>query len=92
MTFQSATLTTSEAVQVDIAGPSQVEVSGTFGTILLTSSTGLVTERTITGAATFMSEMEDMLFTLSAGAGPVVVGVKPLSGNSTPKTFTMVVT
>ena len=80
-------------MQVHISAPSQVEVSGVAGnTVSLTSSTGLVEERSITSDETFNSIMEDMLFDLTVGAGPVVVGVKPLDGNVTPKTFTMVVT
>ena len=87
------TLTTGESLQVDISVPSQVEISGTFGTVVLTSSTGLVIERTTTGAETFKSEMQDMKFELTIGAGPVVIGIQPLMGdtNSKPKVFRTIV-
>ncbi len=73
----SITLAAGEAVQVLCPSDSQVEVSGTFGSLALTSSTGLAAARTadIT-AATFRSVMRDMLFTLTGG-GPVVVTVLP---------------
>lgn len=92
MSFQSVILTTGESVQVNISSSSQVEVTGTFGVISLTSSTGLVEERSITTDEGFESDMGDMKFDLTSGAGPVVVSIKPLSGNVTPKEFTMVVT
>ena len=94
MSFQSATIATGTLnLQVNISSPSQIEVSGVSGnTVLLKSSTGLVTERTITADTTFKSDMEDMLFVLSAGTGPVVIGVNPMKGNRTAGGFTMVVT
>ena len=89
--IQTKTVLAGEALQVNISSPSQVEVSGTFGSVALTSSTGDVATRTDVVAATFGSIMEDMLFT-ATGAGPYTISVKPLTGNAEPKEFTMVVT
>ena len=61
---------------VTIDGDSQVELSGTFGTVSLTGPSGLVEEKSITAAEAFGSAMTEMLFTLT-GTGPVVVTVFP---------------
>jgi hypothetical protein len=58
-------------------GPSEVEVTGTFGSVVLSTSTATLAERTITADERFKSEMQDMLFTLT-GTGPVVVRVTPM--------------
>lgn len=75
------TLVTGESAQFYQGGPSQVEIAGTFGTIELTSSSGLVVERTITAAETFLSDMNDMKFTLTIGDGPVTIGVFGINGS-----------
>jgi len=89
--IQTETVLAGETLQVNISSPSQVEVSGTFGSVALTSSTEDVVERTDAVAATFQSVMEDMLFT-ATGAGPYTISVKPLSGNEEPRLFEMIVT
>ena len=66
--------TTTLAVTID--GNSQVELAGTFGSVVLTGPSGLVTERTIVADGAFSSVMTEMLFTLT-GAGPVQVTVYP---------------
>ncbi len=89
--IQTRTILAGETLQINVSSPSQVEVSGTFGSLALTSSTGDVPTRTDTADATFGSIMEDMLFT-ATGAGPYTISIKPLSENAEPREFTMVVT
>ena len=87
--MKQKTLAAGDTLQVYISVPSQVEISGgSFGSVALTSSSGLVVERTDTVAVTFKSEMQDMLFTLTGGSG-IVIGINPLMGdtNSQPKVF-----
>ena len=68
--------------QVDMIGASEIEVAGTFGSVVLgTSTQPTLAERTIVAAERFKSEMSDMLFTLT-GAGPVTIKVTPLKGNN----------
>jgi len=75
---RTATLETGSTVlDVVINDESQVEVTGTFGSVALTGASGLVTERTITSDEAFASSMTDMKFTLT-GAGPVEITVYPL--------------
>ncbi len=75
---RTATLQTGATVlDVEIDGDSQVEVTGTFGSVALTGKTGLVTERTIISNEGFASAMTNMKFTLTAGVGPVQVTVYP---------------
>lgn len=69
-----ATGATTLAVTID--GDSQIEVTGTFGSISLTGPSGLVEERAIVANEAFASAMTQMLFTLT-GTGPVVVTVFP---------------
>ncbi len=71
-TLETGTLT----FPVYTNGPSAVEVTGTFGSVVLSTSTATLAERTIAADERFKSEMQDMLFTLTGG-GPVVVRVAP---------------
>lgn len=78
-TLETGTLT----MQVFANGPSEVELSGTFGSVVLSTSTAPgVAERTITAGERFESEMQDMLFTLTTGTGPVVVNIRPFAGTN----------
>lgn len=66
---------------VTIDGDSQVEVTGTFGSVALTGPSGLVAPTgagagPFTGNILFGSVMTEMLFTLT-GTGPVEVTVSP---------------
>ena len=75
---RTATLATGNTVlDVITDDQTQIEVTGTFGSVVLTGETGLVTERTITADESFASAMTNMKFTLT-GAGPVVITVYPL--------------
>lgn len=75
-------LTGTTTMQVFTRGPTEVEISGTFGSVLLGSSTQpTLSERTIVAAERFRSDMTDMLFTLT-GAGPVVIKITTLEGNN----------
>jgi len=74
---ETATLQTgATTLAVSIDGDSQVEVTGSTGTISLTGPSGLVEERAITANEAFSSTMTEMLFTLT-GAGPWIVTVFP---------------
>lgn len=68
-------------MQVFTNGPTEVEVSGAFGSVVLSSSTSTAAERTITDGERFGSNMQDMLFTLT-GTGPVVVTIRQHQGNT----------
>lgn len=77
-TLETGTLT----FQIFTNGETEVEISGTFGSVVLGSSTQpTLAARTITTGERFVSEMTDMLFTLT-GAGPVVVSVAPINNNT----------
>lgn len=79
---KSATLATGNLIfQVVTNGPTEVEVTGTFGSVVMSTSTATLAEKTIAADERFKSEMQDMLFTLT-GAGPVVVNVTPMQGTS----------
>jgi len=65
-----------KTLDVIIDGDSQVEVTGTFGSVALTGETGLVIERTITANEAFASSMTNMKFVLT-GTGPIQVTVSP---------------
>ena len=74
--FETKTILTGDLTyQVYSNGPTEVEISGTFGSVVLGSSTEpTLAEKTISADERFKSEMSDMLFTLT-GTGPVVVRV-----------------
>ena len=80
---QKITLATGNLVgSCKLTGPSQVKVTGTFGSVVLGSTTDpALAEKTITEDERFKSEMKDMAFTLT-GTGPVVVLVTPLEKHS----------
>ena len=87
--IQTKTIAAGGTLQVNVSSKSQVEVSNSsWGSLALTSSTGDVPTRTDTANATFLSEMEDMLFTATGGS-TYTISVKPLSGNDEPREFTM---
>jgi len=70
---KTATLETGATkLAVTIDGDSQIEVTGSTGSISLTGPSGLVEEKAITASESFASEMAEMLFTLT-GAGPWVI-------------------
>jgi len=74
---RNATLQTGTTVlAVSIDGDSQVEVTGSTGSISLTGPSGLVEEKAIAASEAFASEMTEMLFTLT-GAGPWEITVFP---------------
>ena len=80
-TSQTTLQTGAEVLNVTISTQSQVEVTGTFGSVSLTGISGLVEDRVITDNAEFASAMTTMRFTLT-GAGPVEVKVSPLNNGN----------
>jgi len=75
---REATLETgATTLTVTIDGDSQVGLTGTFGTVTLTDPEGAEIRTADTAAASFASEATAMVFTLTVGAGPVLVTIRP---------------
>jgi len=75
---REATLATgATTLTVSIDGNSQIGLTGTFGTVTLTDPEGAEIRTADTAAASFASEATEMVFTLTVGAGPVLVTVRP---------------
>ena len=70
--------TNATVLNVEIDGDSQIEVTGTFGSVALTGPSGLTAAEVspITTNDMFKSTMTNMKFTLT-GTGPVQVTVYP---------------
>ena len=75
---REATLATgSTTLDVVVNDQSEVRLTGTFGSVVLSDTTETVIEDTITAAKGFSSVMTEMRFVLT-GTGPVLVKITPL--------------
>lgn len=75
---KTATLETgATTLTVSIDGDSQIGLSGTFGTVTMTDPDGTAIRTADVAAASFGTIATEMVFTLTVGAGPVVVKIYP---------------
>ncbi len=63
---------------VTTTGDTQVGLTGSFGTVTITDPNGATIRTAETAASAFHNTAVETVFTLTVGAGPVVVAVYPI--------------
>lgn len=77
-TKRTATLETGATTLTVITdGDSQIGLTGTFGTVTMTDPEGATIRTADTASASFGTAATEFTFTLTVGAGPVLVAVYP---------------